>query len=307
MTSSSRHIFLLTVIITVSNLVGNVSSAPKLPIGIFYEDSLKIGESITYSLSFRYSPDQEVVFPDSTYNYFPFELISKKFFPTTTANGLSEDSAIYKLRTFEINKLLSFSLPVFIIDHGTGDTTKYFASIDTVYQKQYVDDVPKQLKLKSKTDFQYVSTRFNYPHFLSITLALAIIGLSIFLIFKKRILKAYNLYTLRKSHVSFIKNFETYEGDFDKENKIFSLENAVSLWKIYLARLENKPIISYTTTEIIALFNNESLKEGLQVIDSAIYGGVLNKETEKALDILKRFSHQRFLLERNKIRKKEVE
>jgi hypothetical protein len=224
-----------------------------------------------------------------------------------TANNISKDSAVYKLRTFEINKTLSYSLPIFIIDHASGDTTKLFAVLDTVIQQQYIEDVPKQLKLKSKTDFQYVRPWFNYPHFLSITFALLIAGASIFLMFKTRILKTYRLYTLKKGHVSFIKNFETHEGDFDKENEIYSLENAVSLWKIYLAKLENKPIISYTTTEIIALFNNESLKEGLQIIDSAIYGGVLNKETEKALDILKRFSHQRFLRERNRIRKREVE
>lgn len=294
-------------ILFLGNLITFGAPKSALPTGIFFDDSIKIGESITYSLSYEYSQDLEVIFPDSSYNYFPFELISKKFFPTVTTNEISKDSAIYKLRTFELNEAVAFALPVFIINHTTGDTTKLYAKLDTVYQKHFIIGIPSQLKLKSNTDFQYVSSWFNYPHFLIITFALSIIGLSIFLIFKKRILKAYNLYMLKQSHISFIKNFETYEEDFDQENKIFSLENAVSLWKIYLAKLENKPIISYTTTEIIALFNNESLKEGLQVIDSAIYGGVLGRETEKALDILKRFSHQRFLRERNRIRKKEVE
>jgi CRISPR/Cas system-associated protein endoribonuclease Cas2 len=72
------------------------------------------------------------------------------------------------------------------------------------------------------------------------------------------------------------------------------MENALSLWKVYLSRLEDSPINTYTTTEIIALFRQEALAEGLQIIDRSIYRGLVSGETEKAFTILKNFSDVRY-------------
>src|SRR6187455_220135 len=79
----------------------------------FLVDSLGIGDEGGYFLTARYPSELNILFPDSTYNFAPFEYARKVYYPTKTTNGQSYDSAIYYLSTFEIDKLQSLSLPVF--------------------------------------------------------------------------------------------------------------------------------------------------------------------------------------------------
>src|SRR6476620_2116997 len=57
--------------------------------GGFLSDSLKIGEKTAFYLAAHYPSTQTVVFPDSTFRYFPFEWTDKKYFPTKSKNGTS--------------------------------------------------------------------------------------------------------------------------------------------------------------------------------------------------------------------------
>ena len=64
--------------------------------------------------------------------------------------------------------------------------------------------------------------------------------------------------------------------------------------KEYLSELEDEPINTYTTTEIITLYNKEELKISLQEIDRYIYKGEVASNTEDALENLSRFSSQEY-------------
>ena len=72
------------------------------------------------------------------------------------------------------------------------------------------------------------------------------------------------------------------------------LEKVLGAWKEYLSELEDEPINTYTTTEIIALYNKEELKISLQEIDRYIYKGEVASNTEDALENLTRFSSQEY-------------
>src|SRR5215831_2013772 len=69
--------------------------------GKFNGDSVKIGKPIEFYLSAHYPENLNILFPDSTFSFAPFELQKKIYFPTQTKNGISKDSVIYKLATYE--------------------------------------------------------------------------------------------------------------------------------------------------------------------------------------------------------------
>src|SRR5215203_6074836 len=81
----------------------------------FASDTTRIGDNIYFYLTARYPKTQQVVFPDSSFSFSPFELLKKDYFPTRSNDSTSYDSAVYSLRTFEIEKQQSLRLPVFII------------------------------------------------------------------------------------------------------------------------------------------------------------------------------------------------
>ena len=82
-----------------------------MPEGSFNKDSLKIGENLEYTLSIKYPKNSDVVFPDSLFDFAPFEFTSKVSFPTRSDSIFSFDSAIYSLTTFEIDSLQILRLP----------------------------------------------------------------------------------------------------------------------------------------------------------------------------------------------------
>ncbi|WP_192811682.1 hypothetical protein [Pontibacter sp. BAB1700] len=81
------------------------------PAGSFSKDSVHIGELVRYTLVHRHPAVQEVILPDSTYNFAPFELVRQEFYPTATRAGISTDSTVYTLRTFDTSPVQSLELP----------------------------------------------------------------------------------------------------------------------------------------------------------------------------------------------------
>src|SRR5262245_7231221 len=99
-----------------TNSVAQDNAADTLRVHVtsgFIEDSLKIGEPGRFYLTARYPKALDVIFPDSSFAYAPFEFTGKYYAPTETSDGISYDSVIYSLSTFEIDRTQYLSLPVF--------------------------------------------------------------------------------------------------------------------------------------------------------------------------------------------------
>ncbi|MFN6946189.1 MAG: hypothetical protein ACK4ND_14660 [Cytophagaceae bacterium] len=263
------------------------------PIGSFSGDSIKVGQQISYSLSFRHSKQAQVIFPDTTFDFYPFELISKSYFPTITSEEISHDSSVYLLRTFETSPAISYTLPVFILSGK--DSISIFSNPDTVYLKQYISEIPKDITLKENIHIIPLKKRVNVPFILSGLFIVFTIGFITFMLFRKKITRKYNIYILRKTHNSFLQSYEQLEKEFMKTLDIRLLEKCLHQWKVYIAKLEHKPINTYTTTELIKLYDHEKLSHSLQLIDKTIYGGQHFKKTEDPLRTLKKFSNKKYM------------
>ncbi|MFD2512631.1 hypothetical protein ACFSRY_02020 [Pontibacter locisalis] len=291
----------ITLIILLTLVQGLVwgQQVPK-PVGTFDQDTVKIGQLLQYTLVHHHAAAQEVVLPDANYNFAPFEFVSKSFFPTYTKAGISTDSAVYTLRTFETQPEQQLALPVYLL-HAE-DTLEVYAEADKVVLKQLVEQVVEPLSVKANTKLTTVEQRFNWPMLLLWIVAITVFLSLVWFIFGQTIKRKYKLYRLRKDHLYFASRYNSHLDRFIKSGSSQSLEKAVSLWKNYLTKLERSAINSFTTKEIVEYYNDdESVNTALRLCDRAIYGTAAaeaDPETNKALSMLRRFAKARYKTQR---------
>ncbi|WP_299821676.1 hypothetical protein [uncultured Pontibacter sp.] len=274
------------------------------PVGGFAQDTAKLGQLLQYTLIHQHPASQEVILPDSNYNFSPFEFVSKAYFPTYTKAGISTDSAVYTLRTFDTTPAQQLALPVYILHEE--DTLRVFADTDAVTVLQLVNSVQEPLVIKDDVALAAVAKRFNWPLLLLYIVAGLIFLSLVWFIFGQAIIRKYNLYRLRKDHLYFASRYNSHLDRFVKSGASQSMEKAVSLWKNYLTKLERSAINSFTTKEIVEYYHDdENVNTALRVCDRAIYGNAAaeaDTETKQALNMLRRFAKSRYKTQREVIR-----
>ena len=265
-------------------------------IGKFKADSVKLGEPIEFYVTAKYPSQWQILLPDSTFSFAPFDFQKKVYFPTRTKNDISTDSILYLLSTFEIDSIQTLKVPIFVV--LPNDCTIYESNIDTIFFKQLVSNVPdslsaEKLPLRTNTAYNPVSWLFNYPVFSIIVGVLIIISIVVWLLFGKKIKQHYILKRLTKNHQEFIHNFdsaiEKLKSGFTPE----SAEYSVIIWKKYMEDLVTRPYTKSTTRELESIEKNETLISALHIIDRSIYGRIPPETLDSFLN-LKEFSQTKF-------------
>ncbi len=265
--------------------------------GRFLADSIKIGEQVPYSLTVRYPSSLNLVFPDSTFSFAPFEIQKKNFFPTQSKNNISYDSAVYFLTTFEIDSVQVLSLPIFSIQ--AKDCTAFYASPDTIFFKQLVKVVPdsvaaQELPLKTNTAYQNVKWLLNYWVFIIVIGVLLVSVVSVWIVFGKRIKKYFMLRRLQRKHDSFLQKFSKSTEQLRSGFTVKQAENVLVVWKDYMEDLLAQPFTTATSKEILQREKDETLGGALQSVDRMIYKGN-DSYSEEAIASLNQYAQQRFM------------
>ena len=266
--------------------------------GYFLQDSFRIGEEIKYCVTASYPKDQAAIFPDSSFRYFPLDYIRKIYFPTHSDSLYSTDSIIYYLSGFEIYNKQYLSIPILFVHNS--DTIRKYTIRDSISLIHLVK-TSSDHELRDQAFLTDVSEQFNYPYVLSEFVAIVLMLYVLYAIFGKIIVKRYSLFILRRSHNKFIKDFDKLTDRFNTDIDLRIIEQTLALWKSYLTRLEGKPINTYTTKELILLYDQEALEASLQSLDRNVYGGMITKDTSDALQVIKRFTNRRFQIRRREI------
>lgn len=263
-------------------LIVNTCFAQKtLPQGRFLTDSIEIGRPFNYALSYRHAPSDEVFLPDTTYNFYPFNIVERQLFITSTNNNVSVDSVIYTLVSFDIGKTQKLNLPIYILTKR--DCTAVFSLPDSVFLKEMIKTSIDSLSLKTDTKLLPLSQQINYPQILTYLLGiLVVIGL-IYAFFGKFIRKQYRLFLFGRKHKDFVSNYKRLTRSTLDDKTI---GKSLVLWKNHLEWLEKRPYSSYTSKEIITRLPSERLEEALREVDSAIYGGILSTQMPFAMNVL---------------------
>lgn len=267
------------------------------PQGQFLSDSIKIGIPVGYSLSVKYPREIDVVFPDSLYNYSPFELESKRYFPTRSDSTHSYDSAVFYLTSFEVDSVQQLKLPVFIL-HGKDSTTVY-AETDAVILQHLVTEIPdsvavEAMPLVENTTYKSVNLQFNYPYLIIGIVILVFLLILLYILFGNKIRRQFKLRRLRRANENFISKYDALVLDQNEPVK-GKAEKVLVLWKKYLEKLESKPYTQLTTKEIIQYYKPESIADTLKALDRTIYGNQsTNGELMARFTSLKKYSQEKY-------------
>jgi hypothetical protein len=271
-----------------------------LPQAQFLKDSVKIGEPIKFSLVFRHDSDMELLFPDSTFDYSPFEFVKKEFYPTYSDSIESLDSVVYTLSTFEMEQSLSLALPVFIFENG--DTSKLYSEPASVVLNQVIQIITPQDSLKPNTNYKILNTKLNYPY-LMIGFGILILIVAItFVFFRKKLLAQYYLYTMKLDHNKFVKRYSDLQYEYRESPSSALLEDILSLWKKYLEKLERVSYTTLTTKEIAAIVDIPQLTSSLQNFDRAIYGGYVLEDMTNSINYLFDIANLKYINRQKEVR-----
>ncbi len=260
--------------------------------GGFVQDSIGIGEPVQYWLSASYPEQLQVVFPDSNYNFRFFELVEKKFIPTKVRNPGYFDSAVYTLRSFEIDSVQYLNLPAIFINQR--DSNLIYAPLDSIYTEQLVAVVSDTLSLKENTAYREVAGNVNYPLIWILVGFFLVIVIAVYFFFGERIKRYFILKRLSKDYRVFSDKLTQSIRLIRDGKDSKKAEDALNTWKAFMEKLEKKPYRSLTSKEILTFSETSELKDVLKNIDRSIYGGIMADDLYKDFQSIEDFTQHRY-------------
>lgn len=283
---------LLASLILLVFIVGASSAQELKPYGFFLKDSVKIGESVPYSLSYKDRKNRPVIFPDSLFDFSPFELLDKEYFDTQSDSINSIDSAVYHLATFEIDTVQKLSLPVFL--YTGNDSLELYSMMDSIVLNQVVTQMPDSVNLAETSAYMPLSLEFNYPYWVIGLIVLGIIAIIVLVVWGKAIQKRIKLYRLNKQLIKFKEQFDLEIDELNSDTTKHKIESVLKFWKGYMEKLERVPYTKLTTKEIVLVQKSSSLEETLKSIDKNIYSPIEVTALQNDFEFLKDYSEDRY-------------
>ena len=260
--------------------------------GNFIEDSIQIGNIVSYNLNVSYPNNIEVLLPDSNYNYSPFEYINKSYSSTINDSIYNYDKVNYKFTSFNLDSIQFLKLPVFIIN--SNDSLIMYSNTDSIFLMEFIKELSDSLNLKSNTKFSFVDLAIDYPFLSKIISFLIIFTITFYLLFRKKINKYFKTKYTKKEYNTFINKIEKLNDEIQKDFKIEKIELFLLLWKRYNEKVSKYPYSSLTTSEIIHLGIVNDIKENLNSLDNTIYGNKKMTDFKKNFIMLKKHSTKIF-------------
>lgn len=252
-------------------LVGFLGQSQSIRVnGGFVEDSLLIGQDVTYWLTACYSEDLEVIFPDSTFKFEPFEYSDKEYYPSKLVNGEVFDSTVYRIQSFEIDPTQYFFAPVYVL--AGLDSTIINSPLDSIYFQELAPIVTDTTSLIANSRYELVIKQFNYPLMYYVVGGLIVLALALLAIFGKKIIKFFRLRKLRKEYEKFSMQLSDHIHALKSKPESEVAERALYFWKRYQEKLDKYPFTKSTTKEILAQSFAKELEKPLSSIDRLIYG-----------------------------------
>ncbi|MBT1711744.1 hypothetical protein KK062_26115 [Fulvivirgaceae bacterium PWU5] len=270
----------------------------------FIEDSLRVGDPVRFYLTARYAQGQQVLFPDSTFTYAPFELDHRSYTPTDTRDGMSYDSVVYHVTTFELDERPSLSLPVYLLTPQ--DCTAFKSPRDTI--RLALSPMPgldsitiDKLPLRENVTYHDVPQAFNYIIALIAIGAILLIAVLVWVFFGRRIRKYFRIRRMLKMHEQFMISYGGSVAGIHSNFSAANAEHVLAQWKRYMEQLEIRPYTKMTTREIQAALKDDAVTRTLKAIDGAIYGHSTQAATE-SLANLRDLANQRFAVKLQEVK-----
>ncbi len=264
------------------------------PVGYFLDDTLEVGRPVRYTLSWRHSPAQDAIFPDTARAFAPFLVRDVLTFPTKTQQGISRDSAVYTIVSFEITPVQTLRVPIQLVSQT--DCTLLWSGTDTIRLRSQLQTTrPDTLVLATDTAVRPLRQQLNYPVLGAALLGIAIGAALLYALFGRLIAQRLRLYRFAQRQNLFRRSYDRLTGGIRAETAAEAANQALILWRDYLQYLQNEPFNSLTTREIIDALQktgvvpvaDEQVAEALRETDRVVYGGTFSGQSAVSLQLLR--------------------
>lgn len=248
--------------------------------GYFLQDSAKLGERVAYILKAKYGTGHNIVFPDSTYDFTPFVLLEKKTYMSTTAEGVTLDSAIYFVSNFSLDPVVYFTLPIYEIFKY--DSLVHRPLESSLALQLMIDPLPQELSFRDNNVYQTIDTDFNYPLLIAILIGVTVMALVIAFFFGKKLGRQYEIWMEKRKYKRFVQRWKKAEMAFAGSPDMDHADELLGLWKTYMEHLKAKPFREWTTLEISDFLENKDIIKDFREIEMIIYAGKSGKDLPQA-------------------------
>lgn len=260
--------------------------------GQFSAETVKIGEPVFYSFTVRYPRQLDVLLPDSTFNFAPFEFVDKTYFPTQSDSLYSSDSVVYTLSTFELDRLQLLRMPAYVLSGR--DSAAVFTAPDSVQVEEMISVVTDSAAFIEEVAYTQVEKEFNYPYAIAGSIVAIILAIVLALFFGKTLYRQYQLYRLKKTFKNYEKEYGSTLRAYENKEDIRP-ETLLNIWKKYMEQLEKVPYTKLTSKEIASLHHNGSdVRNILRPIDRGIYGRLSENRMAQSFHDLQAVARSRF-------------
>jgi hypothetical protein len=253
--------------------------------GYFTKDSARLGEKVGYVLKATYPSSNNIVFPDSTFNFDPWVLLGKQTFMSHTVEGVTVDSAVYYVSNFSLDPISELALPIFQILKY--DSVTLYAMPDQLALKLSIAEIPQELSFQENNEYQAIPKSFDYPMMLMILGVVGLFVIFLLLVFGKGLKRAYKKWQEKRKYRKFLQKWQKAEASFVNSPTMDSADEMLGLWKSYMEHLKSKPFREWTTTEIAEFLENKDIVKDFREIEMVIYAGKKEVNAEKACQNLK--------------------
>ncbi|MFN8415031.1 MAG: hypothetical protein U0U66_01735 [Cytophagaceae bacterium] len=264
----------------------------------FTQDSARIGEEIKLHLTIRYFDSYKIIVPDSTFDYGTLEFIKKEYGSSYKGGPEIIDSITYTLSTFQLQNIQTIDFPIYFIRNA--DTQVVYTNTDTIFLKRNIQTSTEDY-LQDYQSLQTLEQKYNYPKLLLYILSIIILIVLLYNVFGKYLVRRYRLFILNRSHSRFSSEFDKLTFRVSTQRNVTTVQELLIHWKTYISKLDEHSLLALTTTELIELYQNNSLQNTLVALDQSIYGNKIGDLDTSILIELKKFSQHRYQRKRRSI------
>ncbi|WP_268036637.1 hypothetical protein [Algoriphagus sp. PAP.12] len=265
----------------------------------FMQDSAKLGERVGYVLKAQYPQEKQLIFPDSTFDFTPFELLEKKSFTSYTRDGVTEDSVIYFISNFELDPSSYLTLPVYELSRY--DSITYFPLEAELKLKLELDSIPEQPIFQENNVYQSIEKKWNWILVGGIAVVILLILGAFYWMFADQIKKIFTEQGIKRRWGRFQKRWAQATAELEKENSMEAADELLGLWKGYIESITNLPVKEWTSSEIGEKLGDMKIFSSLRAIEMIIYAGK-KSEIKEATDYLLQVAKEKYFkkLSKNK-------
>lgn len=265
----------------------------------FMQDSAKLGERVGYVLKAQYPQEKQLIFPDSTFDFTPFELLEKKTYTSYTREGITQDSVVYFVSNFELDPSSYLTLPVFELSRY--DSITYFPLEAELKLKLTLDSIPEQPVFQENNVYQSIEKKWNWMLIGGIAVIVLLILGALYWMFADQIKKILTEQGIKRRWGRFQKRWAQATSELEKENSMEAADELLGLWKGYIESLTSLPVREWTSSEIGEKLGDMKIFSSLRAVEMIIYAGK-KAEIKEATDYLLQVAQEKYVekLSKNK-------